>query len=470
MTRDDVTPLTDEYYDDSSSSHDEDIESLRENLRSAPTQFRKLTTKGRLVRKTSFCSDDTIITFPAKGPSDGDTLLEDTGRLSSLDKRSFHSFHSMTGASIKSEHLGEKIDQMKHSFPKKSQLWTILITLIVSFIIFYSCVYGVVMYFMEPFETVDTEAEISAATAAAVGGESGSSTNATSPAVAENQQSEQQFHWIVTGTFPAAQLSDEEFDFYLGMFLWITMLLAGIGMELMVWINFLSQGWDRSIEIKWRFAEFMFPLFGAMTMGLASQRNFLAMITFVIGFYKCGFPETLAYMHTAIYENNNDGGGGNYTSNRKGRGPPSLYEIFRRFPCVASNYLNSVGLLIHHSAGGLCVAMWLTGKIPVDRHTVMAHIILVAQHWFILVKYVNVPLYMIIELTLEGLFEWAALSELERYKANYHWTAVLAVGTMILAHWMFLVAAAFELFSGNGSNANGIDEDDDSYSDDIEKD
>jgi len=106
--------------------------------------------------------------------------------------------------------------------------------------------------------------------------------------------------WRVTDTFPTAKLDDEQFSTYSGYILWITVLMAGLGLELIVWEVYLRDGWSSDRQMKWKIAQFFFPLFGTTTLGLATTRNYLALMTLVPGLWKFGFPETLVPMYTAI--------------------------------------------------------------------------------------------------------------------------------------------------------------------------
>mmetsp|Transcript_9881 Transcript_9881/g.11825 ORF Transcript_9881/g.11825 Transcript_9881/m.11825 type:complete len:136 (+) Transcript_9881:1-408(+) len=67
------------------------------------------------------------------------------------------------------------------------------------------------------------------------------------------------------------------------------------------------------------------------------------------------------------------------------------------------------------------------------------------QHWFVLLHYINNFLYTLITLVLEFCFEWVVISELEEIYAN-HWTAAHGCGCLLMAHWMWIPPAAYELY------------------------
>ena len=71
---------------------------------------------------------------------------------------------------------------------------------------------------------------------------------------------------------------------------------------------------------------------------------------------------------------------------------------------------------------------------------------LVAQHWFVLVKYVSKGTYIVLELLLEIMFEWVIISNFE-YFVSQHWTLYLSASVMLFAHWQYLLAAGLSLIS-----------------------
>jgi len=142
--------------------------------------------------------------------------------------------------------------------------------------------------------------------------------------------------------------------------------------------------------------------------------------------WKFGFPETLVYMHTALY--------GEYLHETEGHA-----GTIQRL----SEFLNAVGTVVHHGAAALVICMLLAGVIPPSRHIYSPSLILVMQHWFVLLRYGNKVLYTVIELSLEVFFEWTVLSEFE-YLMAMHWCVPMAASTMLVAHWLYLVAAFVE--------------------------
>jgi hypothetical protein len=230
--------------------------------------------------------------------------------------------------------------------------------------------------------------------------------------------------WKITNSNPIADLDDSQFNVYVGFVLWMTMVLAGIGTELLFWTTFLRAGWSCEAEATWKFAEFAFPLLGVTAFGLAMHHDYMAVMFLVAGMFKLGFPEILTYMHAALY----------LTDPHKNEG---------RYLWISA-FLNSVGLITHHSACAFIISMMLNSVITPDRYIIAPILLLLMQHWFALLKYASFPMYVVLQLFLEFWFEWTVLSVYQFVIVN-HWTAALGGGTMIVAHWMFLLAAALEL-------------------------
>lgn len=257
-------------------------------------------------------------------------------------------------------------------------------------------------------------------------------------------QTNEQDSWQETDTVPTSHFSDFQFSVYVGFIIWFTVLFAGLGLELLTWTSFLHGGWTDQRQSQWMFAQFSFPLLLATTLGLAFHRNFLALIFLVPGLWKFGFPETLVYMHTALY--------GTYLHETGGSHAGSI----QRF----SEFLNAVGTVVHHGAAALIICMLLTGVIPGSRHIYNPSLILVMQHWFVLLRYGNKMLYTVIELSLEVFFEWTVISEFE-YFQSMHWVAPMAAASMLVAHWLYLIAALVETLKLVTSDDINDDEDND---------
>lgn len=236
--------------------------------------------------------------------------------------------------------------------------------------------------------------------------------------------------WSVTDTAPTSNLNEAQFQVYVGFILWITLESAGVGLEYVVW-HYLLQIWDKKREAMWIFAQFVFSLLVAATIGLALARDFLAMPFLVMGMWKFGFPETIMYLYLGLFDRQNS---------------PL---------CRTSDFINGIGTVLHHSAAAFLVSMLLAGVIPSSRYVLNSCLILVVQHWFIMLKYVNEMAYATIELILEAWFEWTVLSDFYHIR-SLHWTATLGTGIFLLAHWLYLIAGFLFLFADKTTKEEAI--------------
>jgi len=226
----------------------------------------------------------------------------------------------------------------------------------------------------------------------------------------------------VTNKIPLSHLSDHEFLFYITFTLWVTMLLTGLGSEVFVWTIFLDGKWDQGKEDKWKIVQFLFPLLGATSVGLANTHNYFAVPMLVVTVWKFGFPETILYLHAAVYDKDRS----------------SLKRI--------TDLLNGIGTVVHHSSAALYIGAVVTNLLPSNRVVLQVAMPLVMQHWFVLMRYSNKVAYTAIEIVLEVWFEWTAITSLEVLH-QAHWTGGIMVGSMLFAHWMYLISGTVGLFS-----------------------
>ena len=223
-------------------------------------------------------------------------------------------------------------------------------------------------------------------------------------------------------SFPISNLGNQGFRLYYSMFLWVTGVLAGLGSELFVCLLYLRT-WSPERELWWRYVQLLFPLVVTTAVGLASQRNFLALTFVVFGLWKFGFPETIMYLYVGLFD-------------------VKASRLLR-----TADILNGLGTIMHHTIVVWYVAMQLGGVFGVDRYILTTATVPLMQHWFPLVGYANTNLYAVIQISLEVYFEWSVFSYMDHFY-NYHGLALAIVpGVLVVAHWFYLAAAVIELIA-----------------------
>jgi len=300
------------------------------------------------------------------------------------------------------------------------RIWTVCLVLAVSLGIVYGTTYAILEHVIVPnkLQLEGSSGEGSDSSAAQQQGEN--------PMTAVSEHA-----WGMSDTVPFTHMSDEQFTVYVTAVLWATVLITGIGLEVLVWIRFL-QPWNSNKDCRdnaerefwWRFAQFLFPILTLTAVGLSSQRNFLALPILVLSLWKFGFPETIGHFYVAIYHD-------------------ELSWLVR-----ICDLVNGLGSLTHHSAATIIVCSLLSGISPVTRFILSPALILIMQHWFTLIKYANTPLYLFLVLTWEFWFEWVLLSDLELILVT-HWVLALASGVMLFAHWSYLIAGGLYMLTAD---------------------
>ena len=83
------------------------------------------------------------------------------------------------------------------------------------------------------------------------------------------------------------------------------------------------------------------------------------------------------------------------------------------------------------------------------RPSIAPCVVLVAQHWWIWIRYHDETVYTVLELALEVMFEWEVIAALEYYCPRYGYDRLArpAAMTMLFAHWLFLLASGCEILA-----------------------
>lgn len=241
----------------------------------------------------------------------------------------------------------------------------------------------------------------------------------------------------VTNSSPMADLCDRDFLRYIAFLYWIVTVVAGIGTEIMVGTYVIASLSPETGEQLWMYAQFLFSLCAIVSFQSAASHSVFCLPFLVAGLWKFGFPETVGFM-----------------------------SIFLQSPKKMSwegmcNLFNAVGTLCHHSSAALLICLMLTGLQPVTRPIIACVTPLILQHVFVLTKYINQTVYVLIELLLDVYFQWEILSNLEymvgptgipqSYSnpyADYDPMVIRCAVGMMFAHECYLLGALWGLIHG----------------------
>jgi len=219
----------------------------------------------------------------------------------------------------------------------------------------------------------------------------------------------------VTGSFFTSNISDENYMLFFGFVLWGTVVLTGLGIEFFTFLLLMKGPWDQATENRWLFAQFLFPLLASTCFGMAHSHNSWALPLVTITLHKFGFPETILYLYSGLFDKSNN-------ASRR------LIDMLEGF-----------GIVIHHSSSALYITMLLVRIIPSTRSTIEVVVPLLVQHWFVLLRYRYRYAYIVVEMVLEVWFEWTILSLLEMLHKD-HWVAGVIAIVMLFAHWLYFIS------------------------------
>jgi len=221
---------------------------------------------------------------------------------------------------------------------------------------------------------------------------------------------------------PMCSWNDRDFISYVTIVIWLTMIMTGLGTEVLFWLMFIKGGWDEDRENQWKLAQFFFPLLGVAFIGLANTHNYFAVPLAVITTWKFGFPETMTKLHVG------------------------MHDVDSKFLVRLAAFLSGVGTVLHHSASALYVATVVTGLLPTNRFVLQITLPLLMQHWFVLLKYNYNWAYVFVETILEVWFEWTTFTLIE-FLHKSHWTGGLMATVMIFAHWLYFLSGLLGLIA-----------------------
>ena len=244
-------------------------------------------------------------------------------------------------------------------------------------------------------------------------------------------------------------LEYDNFVIYFTLIAWATVAIVGLGSEFVVgtdlvaWIHHSESGFTL-----WQLAQMVFSLFLIVAFG---SDNVFGLPFLAAGLWKFGFPETLTCL--------------------------------LRFYCSEtfslgsfSSLIDGMGTLLHHFSTSLALVGMMTHLFPRNRAITAACVVPIMQHWFVLVKYRHLGLFVILELVLEVWFQWETLSNIGEFEADLGFSAT-RIGrgcalSMLLAHYFYLTAAAMRLLQpcGHPESRSTDPDDDDTVTIELEED
>ena len=214
---------------------------------------------------------------------------------------------------------------------------------------------------------------------------------------------------------PLEHIPHDSWQYMTTYIVWVSVLILGLGSEYVVGTVITAYLSMENLAIFWKAAAFTFPLF--VTIALVSHA-FWGLLFLVLGLWKCGSPETLVFLLMARNKS---------------------YSCVFRAQCA----MNFLGTLLHHSATSLLVVSLTTHSEFLDRNVLSCTLPLVVQHWFVLSRYIDVRLYVVLELLIEVVWEWEVLFNVTAFHCH-SWNILLIAYTMLVAHWLYLSAATLK--------------------------
>ncbi len=227
--------------------------------------------------------------------------------------------------------------------------------------------------------------------------------------------------WDITYTdmLSPDYLSNADIGLFYTLVLIISSVLAGTALELFIGVYWACDFFPRFGEHWLQFANCIYSLFMAVAF---YSRSIFGMPFAVMALWKLGYPETLVCLNRT-------------------------WVAWEKSDLVASvyNYMNSLGLILHHLSCVVVLSQLYMGRWLLIRHLRSMVVPLVMQHWVSpILEFFPTP-GVVLVLVLELLFEWEVLANLQYADSqDYDITGRGTAMTMVFAHWMYLLAYALE--------------------------
>lgn len=212
---------------------------------------------------------------------------------------------------------------------------------------------------------------------------------------------------------PLDHPSDEAFLWVSTLILWVTSVVTGLGIEVVVGNVLIKKMKEQEFQDYWKVAQLLFSL--ALAISLLSHSVF-GLPFLVFGLWKFGCPETTTYLRHATQK-------------------ASQWERL-------TAAINCAGTLMHHSIASWFVCCLVTGAEHVNRDVLALTLPLVVQHWFVLLKYVHYGVYVGTILLVEAVWQWECLYHAIDMDHEVNLRATIVI--MLTAHWLYILGFVVE--------------------------
>ena len=236
---------------------------------------------------------------------------------------------------------------------------------------------------------------------------------------------------IEATTSPSGLLDDAQFTLYCTFVVWTAVVSSGLGSELLIGEHILDRiSGHESATALWHMAQLLFGLFVSISLMSATPT---ALVFAVLGLWKLGFPETIAYFRSAFLA----------LQGQRRRG------LVRTLVAFTPHYMNGLATVLHHLGSSWIIVSCTTGLFPArDRAMLGVCLPVLCQHLTSLIRYRSVVAYALLNGALEIVFEWEVVTngvQNSTMARGYHRSARGVLLIMLTAHWLYWLAGIVDL-------------------------
>ena len=237
---------------------------------------------------------------------------------------------------------------------------------------------------------------------------------------------------------PLDYLSDDSFRWAYSLIVWVVVVFTGFGSEIIIGNYMFSTALElasleynfpdaqrkhRTLRHFLNAAEFAFPFLVLTAIGLAGQRNYLALVFLVLGLWSLGTPQCYHWMLRSLFARP-------FT-----RATQSVSDKI-----VAWSF--AFGILLHHSATAWAVCCFVTGREQLNRGFLTTMLPLVIQHMASNLRHTRFKVtHVVAMLLIEAFWEWEVFYWLQDFASlNIRFIA----WTMLVSHWLYLIGSGVQ--------------------------